>query len=81
VPFWPLDSGSEIRDRKKVSIRIRDLEYFLEFRNHFFVVKNPSCGSGIRDGDSSDPGSWMGKNQDPGSGINIPDPQHCINLK
>jgi hypothetical protein len=20
----------------------------------------------------------MGKNQDPGSGINIPDPQHCI---
>jgi hypothetical protein len=23
------------------------------------------------------PGSGMGKNQDPGSGINIPDPQHC----
>jgi hypothetical protein len=20
----------------------------------------------------------MGKNQDPGSGINIPDPQHCV---
>ncbi len=31
-------------------------------------------GSGIRD-----PGSGMGKNQDPGSGINIPDPQHCKN--
>jgi hypothetical protein len=30
-------------------------------------------GSGIRD-----PGSGMGKNQDPGSGINIPDPQHCL---
>jgi hypothetical protein len=30
-------------------------------------------GSGIRD-----PGSGMGKNQDPGSGINIPDPQHCF---
>jgi hypothetical protein len=29
-------------------------------------------GSGIRD-----PGSGMGENQDPGSGINIPDPQHC----
>jgi hypothetical protein len=29
-------------------------------------------GSGI-----PDPGSRMGKNQDPGSGINIPDPQHC----
>jgi hypothetical protein len=25
-----------------------------------------------------DPGSGMGKNQDPGSGINIPDPQHWI---
>jgi hypothetical protein len=26
-----------------------------------------------------DPGSGMGKKQDPGSGINIPDPQHCSN--
>ncbi len=24
------------------------------------------------------PGSGMGKNKDPGSGINIPDPQHCF---
>jgi hypothetical protein len=31
-------------------------------------------GSEIRD-----PGSGMGKNQDPGSGINIPDPQHWRN--
>jgi hypothetical protein len=23
----------------------------------------------------------MGKNQDPGSGINIPDPQHCLQGK
>ncbi len=30
-------------------------------------------GSGIRD-----PGSGTGKNQDPVSGINIPDPQHCF---
>jgi hypothetical protein len=29
-------------------------------------------GSGIRD-----PRSRMGKNQDPGSEINIPDPPHC----
>jgi hypothetical protein len=29
-------------------------------------------GSGI-----GDPGSGMGKNQDPGSGINIPDLQYC----
>jgi hypothetical protein len=36
-------------------------------------------GSGIRDPRSGirDPGSGMGKNQDPGSGINIPDPPHC----
>jgi hypothetical protein len=35
-------------------------------------------GSGLRDPRSGirDPGSGMGKNQDPGSGINIPDPQH-----
>jgi hypothetical protein len=35
-------------------------------------------GSGIRDPGSEirDPGSEMGKNQDPGSGINVPDPQH-----
>jgi hypothetical protein len=31
-------------------------------------------GSGIQD-----LGSGMGKNQNPGSGINIPDPQHWIN--
>ncbi len=38
----------------------------------------PVFGSGIRDPGSEirDPGSGMGKNQDPGSGINIPDPQH-----
>jgi hypothetical protein len=43
----------------------------------FFVF-----GSGIRDPgfEIQDLGSGMGKNQDPkdlGSGINIPDPQHC----
>jgi hypothetical protein len=27
-----------------------------------------------------DPGSGLGKNQDPGSGINIPDPQHLCAL-
>jgi hypothetical protein len=36
----------------------------------FFGIRDP--GSEIRD-----PGSGMGKNPDPGSGINIPDPQHC----
>jgi hypothetical protein len=33
-------------------------------------------GSGIRD---PGPGSGMVRNQDPESGINIPDPQHCKN--
>jgi hypothetical protein len=28
-----------------------------------------------------DPGSGMGKNQDPGSGINIPDPPHWIQVQ
>jgi hypothetical protein len=27
-----------------------------------------------------DPGSGMGKNQHAGSGLNIPDPQHCLLL-
>jgi hypothetical protein len=55
--------------------------YFLELRNHFFGffglkylnslmrIRDPGWrqfGSGIRDG----------KKSDPGSGINIPDPQH-----
>ena len=36
-----------------------------------FWIRDPR--SGIRD-----PGSGMGKNHDPGSGINIPDPQHWL---
>jgi hypothetical protein len=44
-----------------------------------FLPPHVFLGSGIRD-----PGSGMWKNPDPGSGINIPDPQHCMqrsNLK
>ena len=63
------DPGSGIRDEQPGS-------YFLELRNHFFaflgvkILKffDEDPGSGIRDGDSSDPGS----------GINIPDPPHWI---
>jgi hypothetical protein len=40
-----------------------------EIRDPRSEIRNPR--SGIRD-----PGSEMGKNQDPGSGINIPDPPH-----
>ncbi len=45
-----------------------------------FRIREPRSGirnprSGIRD-----TGYGMGKNQDPGSGINIPDPQHCSQI-
>jgi hypothetical protein len=50
-------------------------------RNHFFWVK-------ILKFFDADPGSGMekfrirhGKNTDPGFGINIPDPQHCAEVK
>ncbi len=64
-------SGSAIRDEQPGS-------YFLELRNHFFWIK-------ILIFFDADPGSGMekvrirdGKKSDPGSGINIPDPQHCM---
>ena len=41
------------------------------FDKNFFSTPLSSTCFWIRD-----PGSGMGKNQDPGSGINIPDPQH-----
>ncbi len=76
--------GSGIRDGWKVSLRIRDEQsgsYFLELRNHFLGLKYLNSLIRIRDpdGDSSNLGSGIpdGKKLDPGSGINIPDPQHC----
>jgi hypothetical protein len=81
------DSG--IRDGRKSASRsgmINPDHIFFELRNHFFGFFGVKLlilwrGSGIRDGVSSDPGFWIrdGKNSDPGSGINIPDPPHCIN--
>jgi hypothetical protein len=85
VPFdpWIRDPGWE-----KVSIRIRDEQpgsYYLELRNHFLLfsglkylnslmrIRDPGWrqfGSGIRDG----------KESDPGSGINIPEPQHWFSV-
>ena len=63
---------------------------FLELRNHFFAFfgvkilkffdKDP--GSGIRGPGWRQFGSGIrdGKKSDPGSGINIPDPQRCISI-
>jgi hypothetical protein len=69
---------------EKVSIRIRDEQpgsYFLELRNHFFAF----FGVKILKFFDEDPGSGMetvrirdGKKSDPGYGINIPDPPHCL---
>jgi hypothetical protein len=76
---WIRDPGWE-----KVSIRIRDEQpgsYFLELRNHFFAF----FGVKILKFFDEDPGSGMEtvRIRDPGwkkvgSGINIPDPQHCL---
>jgi hypothetical protein len=70
------DPGYGIRDEQPGS-------YVLELRNHIFAflglkylnslmrIRDPGWrqfGSGIRDG----------KKSDPGSGINIPDPPHCL---
>jgi hypothetical protein len=83
-----LTPGSGIRDGRKSASGsgIRDEQpgsYFLELRNNFFAFlgvkilkffdedRDPGWRqfeSGIRDG----------KKSDPGSGINIPDPQHCL---
>ncbi len=71
---------SGIRDGYKVRIWIRDEQsgsYYLELRNIFGVkiVKlfDTDLGSGREKILIRDPG-W--KISDPGSGINIPDPQH-----
>jgi hypothetical protein len=50
---------------------------WFDIKNFFTPVF--CCCFWIRDSRSGirDPGSGRGKNQDPGSGINIPDPQHC----
>jgi hypothetical protein len=42
------------------------------YDNKFFFTPVFHCCFWIRD-----PRSGMGKNQDPGSGIKIPDPPHC----
>jgi hypothetical protein len=72
--------GPWIRDGWKVRIRIRDEQsgsYLLELGNHFLGLKYVNSFMRIRDGKIliPDPG-W----KKVGSGINIPDPQHCRNV-
>jgi hypothetical protein len=68
-------SGSGIWDEQPGS-------YFLELRNNIFGLKYLNSLKRIRDSMETIriqvPGSGIrdGKNSDPGSGINIPDPQH-----
>ncbi len=82
VPFWPPEPGS-VMGRKSASWSgIRDEQpgsYFLELRNHFWGLKYLNSLMRIRDQGSGmetvrirDSGLKKG-----GSGINIPDPQHC----
>jgi hypothetical protein len=55
-------------------------DHISESLETIFWVKNTQillCGSGIWDG-IFESGIRDGKNSDTGSGINIPDPQHCI---
>ncbi len=71
-----LTPGSKIRDEQPGS-------YFLELRNHFYAL----FGVKILKFFDEDPGSGIetvrirdGKKSDPGSGINIPDPQHWLDV-
>jgi hypothetical protein len=84
---WIRDPGFGMGRKSASRAGIRDEQpgsYFLELRNHFFGF----FGVKILKFFDEDPGSGMetvrirvsgiqdGKKSDPGSGINIPDPQH-----
>ncbi len=83
-PFWPLDPGSGMGRKSASGSGIRDEQpgsYVLELRNHFFGF----LGVKILKFFDEDPGSGMETVRirdlgwkKVGSGINIPDPQHCM---
>jgi hypothetical protein len=70
--FFKNDKMCNCYESRSVSARA---ESYKKVRKQIYIKKifTSPCflGSGIRD-----PGSGMGKNPDPGSAINIPDPQH-----
>ncbi len=65
-PLGPSSSHPQLYLRRNACV---DLSGLFENAGSGGQLRTPSC---------LDPGSGMGKNQDPGSGINIPDPQHWI---
>ncbi len=81
VPFWPLEPGSGMGKKLGSGSGIRDLGWTT--RIIFPRAYKPFLWVKILEFFDADPGSGMGtirirdgKKSDPGSGINIPDPQH-----
>jgi hypothetical protein len=80
VPFRPLDLGSGMGKKLGSGSGMNNPDHISESLETIFWVK-------ILKFFDADPGSGMekirirdGRNSDPGSGINIPDPQHCMTL-
>ncbi len=83
VPFWPLDPGSRMGKKLRSGSGLNILDHISESLETIFWVKQKLFDTdadpefrnlfdpetGIRDT------GW--KNSNPGSAINIPDPQHC----
>jgi hypothetical protein len=77
VPFWSLDPGSGMGKQSGSGSGMNNPDHLSESLETIFWIK-------ILKFFDADPGSGMGKirirerkKRDPGSGLNIPDPQHC----
>jgi hypothetical protein len=73
VPFWPRDPDPGLVKSQDPDPRWTTRIIFRRASKPFFWVKNLNSLMRIRDGKNSDPG-WKKF----GSGINIPDSQHCM---
>ncbi len=74
-------SGAFLTPVSGIRIRIRDEQpgsYFRELKNKFFGLKYLNSLMRIRDGKKFGSGIRDGKNSDPGSRINLPEPQHWL---
>ena len=70
-PGWVKKTGS--------GSRMNNPDYISESLKNFLEIKYLNALIWIRDPEWEKFGSGMEKNSDPGSGINIPDPQHWLN--